>query len=272
MLDMLRSEIFRLSRRAMPKVLLVVLAVTVAAIFLITWGAAQSSQFSDAERADLMDSLSLASTLEASLGFAGIFGALFVIILTASVVATEYGWGTIRTLLPRSSSRAAYLAAKLIVLAAFALIVVIVALAAGYAASAVVTAMENLDRDLGDRFVRELAFGIARSWVAMLPYMAMAFMVALLTRSSAAGISVATAILFLEGQILMLVAAAGGVLERLPELFLSKNAEALLSVNTDGGAADLPGPWQAAAVLLAYTAAFLAIAFWRFHRRDVTVG
>ncbi|HEV2127663.1 MAG TPA: hypothetical protein VGR22_03480 [Thermomicrobiales bacterium] len=106
----------------------------------------------------------------------------------------------------------------------------------------------------------------------MLPYLALAFMVALLTRSSAAGISVATAILFLEGQILSLVAAAGGVLERLPELFLSRNVEALMSVNTDGGRANMPDVWQAATVLLLYTVAFLAVAFWQFRRRDVTVG
>ena len=272
MLDMLRSEVFRLSRRAMPRVLLLILAVTVMAIFLITWGAAQSSQFTEAERADLLDSLSLASTLEATLGFAGLFGALFVIILAASVVATEYTWGTVRTLLPRGSSRMAYLGAKLVVLATFAFLVVVVAVASGYASSVVVTSVEGLDRDLGDRFVIDLLVGLGRSWFTMMPYMALAFMVASLAKSSAAGISVATAVLFLEGQILSLLAAAGGVLERVPELFLSRNAEALLAINTDGGTRDMPDPWQAATVLAVYTVAFLAVAAWSFRRRDVSVG
>ena len=272
MLDMLRSEIFRLNRRAMPKVLLLVLALTVFAVMLITWGAAQSGQVDAAQRADLMDSLSLASTPEAALGFAGVFGSLFVIILAASVSATEYGWGTIRTLLPRGSSRSAYLTAKLVVLAAFAALVVVVSIAAGFIASAVVTAAEGLDTGMDDGWVMDMLLGMGRSWFTMLPYLTMAFMVALLSKSSAAGISVATVVLFLEGQILSLVAAAGGVLERVPELFLSKNAEALLSVNTDGGTADMPGPWQAATVLALYTVAFVAIAFWSFRRRDVTVG
>lgn len=272
MFDLLRSEVFRLNRRAMPKVLLLVVAITVGAIFLITWGAAQSGQFSAADRADLMDSLTLANTLEAAIGFAGIFGSLFVIILTASMVATEYSWGTIRMLLPRGKSRSAYLGAKLVVLAVFAFLVVIVTVAAGYAASAVITVLEDLPREMGDGVAVDLVLGVGRAWFTMMPYMAMAFMVALLTKSTAAGISIPTAILFLEGQILSLVAAAGGVLERIPELFLSKNVEALMSVNTDGGAADLPGTWQAATVLAIYTAVFLAVAFSIFRRRDVTVG
>lgn len=272
MLDMLRSEVFRLRRRAMPKVLLAALVMTVLAVMALTWGVAQSGQVDAAQRADLLDSLTLRSTPEAAFGFAGIFGALFGIILAASIAATEYGWGTIRALLPRGSSRGAYLVAKLTVLAAFALAVVIVTIATGFLASGVATLLEDLDGGMNDGWVVDLLFGTGRAWLAMLPYMALAFMVANLTKSSAAGISIATAVLFLEGQILMLVAAAGGALERLPELFLSKNAEALLAVNTDDGQADLPGAWQAASVLALYTVAFLAITFWSFKRRDVTVG
>jgi ABC-2 type transport system permease protein len=272
MLDLLRSEVFRLNRRSMPKVLLLVAALTVMAISLITWGAAQTGQLSAEDSASLMDSLALGSTLEVALGFASVFGSLFVIILTASVVATEYGWGTIRALLPRGSGRGAYLTAKLIVLAVFTLLVVLVTVAASYVASAMVTLAEDLDRSLDDGFVGELVFGVGRAWFAILPYLALAFMVALLTKSSAAGISVATAILFLEGQILSLVAAGGGLLERLPEFFISKNVEALMSVNIDGRTVEMPAPWQAAAVLTIYTVAFLAIAFWAFRRRDVTVG
>lgn len=163
------------------------------------------------------------------------------------------------------------LVAKLIVLAVFGLLVVIVTVAAGFIASAFVTVVEDLPRDMGDGFVVDLVLGIGRSWFTMMPYLTLAFMVALLTKSSAAGISVASAILFLEGQILSLVAAAGGVLERIPELFLSKNVEALLAVDTESGQADMPGPWQAAAVLSLYIVAFLAMAFWSFRRRDVTV-
>lgn len=272
MVAMLRSELFRLDRRAMPKVLLLILAMTVAAIYLLSWGAAQSGQFSEAERVDLLDSLALGNTLDTALGFAGVFGSLFVIILSSSVVATEYGWGTTRALLPRASGRGAYLTAKLLVLAVFGLVVVIVTVAVGYAASAVVTVAEDLDHTVNEKFAADLLLGIGRSRFAMMPYLALAFMIALLARSSAAGISVAAAILFLEGQILSLIAAAGGVLERLPELFLSKNVEALISTTSDAGRADLPSAWQAAAVLPVYTAAFLGVAFWSFHRRDVTVG
>jgi ABC-type transport system involved in multi-copper enzyme maturation permease subunit len=89
-------------------------------------------------------------------------------------------------------------------------------------------------------------------------------MVALLAKSSAAGISVGAAVLFLEGQILMLISAADG---------LPRAGQTLLTM---GGSAPqdpgLPGPWQAVGVLAAYTVVFTAIAFWRFGRRDVTIG
>jgi ABC-2 type transport system permease protein len=273
MLDMLHSELFRLSRHAMPKVLLAVLAVVVAMVYFLSWAAAQSGQFSASEQADLLDALELSSALETGLGFAGTFGALFVIVLAASLAATEYAWGTIRTLLPRGPGRAPFLAAKLVVLAVFALLVVIVSLVAALASSVVVTAIEDLDRSLGSGFAPDALLGIGRAWFVTLPYLALAFMVALLARSSAAGISVAVTMLFLEGQILSLVAAAGGFLERLPGLFPSRNVEAILALNeVDAATRDLPGPWQATLVLTLYVAGFLVLAFWRFHRRDVTVG
>jgi ABC-type transport system involved in multi-copper enzyme maturation permease subunit len=121
--------------------------------------------------------------------------------------------------------------------------------------------------------VADVTLGIVRTWFTSLPYLALAFMVALLAKSSAAGISVGAAVLFLEGQILTLVGAIGGAFERIPEAFPSRNVEAILALNGGGEPArDLPGPWQATAVLLAYAVLFVAIAVWRFTRRDVTVG
>lgn len=273
MFDMLRSETFRIVRRRMPWVLMVVLAVTAAALYIIMWGTSRSAQFSAAEQADLLDSLSLGSVLETGLGLVAMIGTLFAIILASSLAATEYGWGTIRTLLPRSPGRGSVLAAKLVVIAVFAMILMLVGMVVAFGVSAVITSIEDLDRDVGAGFLGETLLSLLRGWFTMLPYAALAFMVALLTRSSAAGISVSAALLFLEGQILSLVAAAGGALERVPDAFISENVQTLLTM---GGASSqdegLPGPWQAVTVLVIYIVAFTTIAFWRFHRRDVTLG
>jgi ABC-2 type transport system permease protein len=273
MLDALRSEVFRIVRRRMPFVLMIVLAVVIAAIYLITWGASMSGQFSPAEKADLLDSLAVGSIFETGLGISAMIGTLFVIILASSLAATEYGWGTIRTILPRSPGRPAFLAAKLVVILAFGMILMLIGLLASLGMSMLITAIENLESGVASGFMGEAVLSLLRGWFTMLPYAALAFMVALLAKSSAAGISVAAAVLFLEGQILMLVSAAGGFFERLPEAFLSENVQTLLTM---GGSAPqdsgLPGPWQAVGVLAAYIVVFTAIAFWRFGRRDVTIG
>lgn len=273
MFDMLRSEVFRIVRRRMPWVLIIVLAVVIASIYLITWGASLSGQFDPAEKADLLDSMAVGSIFETGLGISAMIGTLFVIILASSLAATEYGWGTIRTLLPRGSGRPAFLAAKLVVILAFGMILMLVGLIASLGMSAVITAIEDLDSGVASGFAREAVLSLLRGWFTMLPYAALAFMVALLAKSSAAGISVAAAVLFLEGQILMLVSAAGGFFERLPEAFLSENVQTLLTMGGSAPADEgLPGTWQAVSVLGAYVALFIAIAFWRFGRRDVTSG
>lgn len=271
MRDMLRSEVFRIVRRKMPWVLMIVLAVVIAAIYLITWGASLSGQFTPAEEADLLDSLAVGSILETGLGISAMVGTLFTIILASSLAATEYGWGTIRTLLPRGSGRPSFLAAKLVVILAFGILLMGVGLLASLGMSAIITAVEGLESGVGSGFVGEAILGLLRGWFTMLPYAALAFMVSLLAKSSAAGISVGAAVLFLEGQLLMLVSAAGGFFERLPEAFLSENVQTLLTMGGSAPADEgLPGPWQAVGVLGAYIVVFIAIAFWRFARRDVT--
>lgn len=91
----------------------------------------------------------------------------------------------------------------------------------------------------------------------MLPYAALAFLVALWGRSNAAGIGVGLAVYFLEDLILFRV--AGDVLDWVPRALLSENVDALLAHNdVRGGIAlplDLPSAWQAAGVLGLHIAA-----------------
>jgi len=49
------------------------------------------------------------------------------------------------------------------------------------------------------------------------------------------------------------------------------NASGLATRSTTGNES-LPNIWQAAAVLAAYTVVFVALAYWRFRTRDVTMA
>ena len=278
MADLLRSELFRMARRWMPRVLLIILAVVLVAFYLLLWSVLRTEDETGADATDLRDTLRLAAVRDAGLGITHELGSVLIVILAASTIATEYGWGTIRTLLPRATSRPALVAAKLLSLVVFAVVLVAFGFGVALGASGLVTAIEGLDSDLGSAFLLESAVALARTVFVMLPYAALAFVVALWGRSSAAGISVGLVVLLLEELVMALLDALSDAFDWLPGALLSENVNAVMSLNDTGTTdtfeppSDLPDPWQAAGVLTLYTAVFVALAFWRFRRRDITAG
>jgi ABC-type transport system involved in multi-copper enzyme maturation permease subunit len=275
MKGLLTSELYRLSRRVMPYLLVGLLAAFIALLYGMLWLAltVEPEQPADEQaEAALRDLLSLSQVLGSGMEFVALVGGVMAVILAASIIGSEYGWGTVRTMLPRAAGRTRFLAAKAVVVAGFVLVVTVAGFAAALASSALVTTLADLERDLGDRFVLEALAAIGRTAFTLLPYAALAFMVTLLTRSSAAGIGLGLGVFFLEGTVGLLLAAAGDAGERATEALISSNAEAVMNANRPEPVDDTFSAWRGAAVLLAYTLAFVAIAFWRFRRRDVLSG
>ena len=279
LLSLLRAEVFKLSRRAMPRILLVILVLGVIGIYGLLWLALESGSRADdpgtrESMEELRDFLSLERARETGIEFVVTLGSILGVILGASVISTEYTWGTIRTILPRAGTRAGFLTAKYLLLAGFVVLLVLLGFVAALLASFVVSAVEDLGRDLGANAVPEIVAALARGAFVILPYVALAFLIAVLTRSTAAGISIGLVILLGEGIVTELLELLPGALERLPGFLLSRNVNAVMDANAvDEGSADaLPNIWRAAAVLLAYTAAFVAFAYRIFLTRDVTAG
>jgi ABC-type transport system involved in multi-copper enzyme maturation permease subunit len=272
---LLASELYRLGRRVMPYLLVALLAAFIALLYGMLWLAmtVETEQPADEQaEAALRDLLSLSQVLGSGMEFVALVGGVMAVILAASIIGSEYGWGTVRTMLPRAAGRTRFLAAKAVVVAGFVLLLTVVGFVAALASSALVTTLADLERDLGDRFVLEAAAAVGRTAFALLPYAALAFMVTLLTRSSAAGIGLGLGVFFLEGTVGLLLAAAGDAGERATEALISSNAEAVMNANRPEPVADIFSAWRGAAVLLAYTLLFVAIAFWRFRKRDVLSG
>lgn len=278
MTALLRSELFRLSRRWMPRVLLLIVAVAVLALYLVLWSVlrAQQAGLDANDRRELEETVMLSNVRNSGLALVQQVGGILVVILAASTIGTEFGWGTIRALLPRASSRPAFLTAKLLTLLLFTALVVLIGFAGALVGGAIATAGLGLDTSLGDNALLQSVAAIGRTVLVMLPYAAIAFFTALWARSNAAGIGVGLAVLFLEGLILTLISSAGGPLERLPEALLSENVQAVMFANSRGlpyettQPSGLPSAWRGAAVLSAYTALFVAAAFLLFRRRDIT--
>src|SRR5437588_8366160 len=107
----LSFEWLKLSKRLMPRViLLMILALTV----LVFWG--------QATRLHGRGNLFLPRGWLAALAFCSFFGPFFWPVLGGSWAGNEYGWGTIRSILTRRPQRVTHALAALAVLAAGVLI------------------------------------------------------------------------------------------------------------------------------------------------------
>jgi ABC-2 type transport system permease protein len=131
--------------------------------------------------------------------------------------------------------------------------------------------LADLESGVRGDFALRLSASILVTFAAMLPYLSLSFMTAVLARSTAAGIGVGLAVFFLEGQAVMLLSAVGGIIKTATEALLAPNVAALLALPAAGDV-DTAAALKGGAIVAAYCAAFLAVAFWRFARRDVTLA
>lgn len=277
-LPLLRAEIFKLSHRTMPKVLLLILALGVIGLYGLLLLTLQAEGVSDQDLADLRDSLRVAEARDTGLGLVQTVGTVLVVILAVSTVSSEYSWGTIRVLLPRAGSRPALLTAKLLLLLIFTLLAVLLGYLVALAGSYAVSLAEDLSIRLGADFLPQSLAAVLRTVYVILPYLTLGFVIAVLTRSTAAGIAITLSVFFLEGIATALIDGLGDPFDRIPDFLLSRNVSAVMAANQVAGTevtdtdSDLPSAWQGAAVLAVYIAAFVALSYQRFISRDVTSG
>jgi ABC-2 type transport system permease protein len=267
MTNLLSSELFRMRRRLMARVMLLAMAAVIAGAYLVQ---SASDPSSDAG-ANLQD-LRLADAPDLGLQMVFQIGLVTSVVLAASSIATEYGWGTIRSVLARVDHRSSYLTAKLISAVLFAAVMVVVGSAVAFGASAAVTSWRDLDGGAGPDAASRFLMGPVRIFIATLPYLSMAFLVALWSRTTAAGFGAVIAAYYLD-ILLGPLFEPGNPLSWVPEnALIWRNVSALLEANSLTPNAGLPEPSIAALVLLGYTAVFTLLAYWRFSTRDVLSG
>lgn len=261
MAALLRCELFKLTHRRMARVLvaLVVGGPVIAYVLL----AALPEDGTTA-----LDNLRVAHVPSDGMFVVYQIGMIAAVAMAAATIAGEYGWGTIRTLLPRTAGRSAFLAAKGVSLGLFVALIVVLGFLAAMAGSALATAMRSLDGSLGSGFAADALGSLVKTMLAILPYCALAFLVALWTRSAAAGIAVPV-IAFYAEVLLTPLFASTAALDWLPSALIYNNITVLLGAHTLLEKDALPAAGAAAGVLVAYTTAFAALAFGRFLTRDV---
>ena len=270
MLPLLRSELFRMTHRMMTRVTLLALAALVIGTYVLLWSS--SGSLSPSDLADQKDHMRLANAPGYGVDLAYQVGFLITIIVAASSIATEYGWGTIRTVLARTESRSNFLVAKLFAVVIFIAVTVVVGVTSVFVGSAIVTSIGDLNTHLGPGFASRALLSPVRMFVVLIPYASLAFLVALWTRTTAAGIVVVVVAFYAE-VLLTPLFEAGGAFSWFPEdLLIYRNVRGILELNSATPDPSYPNAWFGLGVLAAFSAIFLSAAFWRFQSRDVTLN
>jgi ABC-2 type transport system permease protein len=279
------AELMKFRTRWLPYVLVLI---AIAGISFQVWvGGYVTYRAASGGRAEAeaFHSLALPWSLPSMLDAGQYWGAILVGVLTASVVATEFSWGTVRQPLIRGHSRSEYLTAKLLGLVLAATIGLLIALAAGILMSALATwtAGETVTLHIaGGPSLGEMGLMVLRAGYAVLPYGLLAFAVSVLTRSTAAGTVAVLLYVFIESSVIGILGAVGGRWADARAFTLGHNVSALLAANNIAGqqfntlafrarpdASDLPSALTGAIVIAIYCVVLGAIAYLNFDRRDV---
>ena len=234
-----------------------------------------------AERQRHREVVVLPGSLASGLGVAHYIGVFLVMILGASALGSEYGWGTLRTALTGGTRRWQFLGAK-----ALALVLLVVAgllaVSVTVAVSSLIAASLTLDdggwlSDTSRWSTVVVMFG--KAVYGLLPYAILALFLTVVASSSGMGIAFSAAYYFFD---LILVRILGGLFDwfnNVSDFLLGTNAAAWMTetgVETTGGNAALfdisspPGALRAFLILLAYVVVLGGTALWLFQRKDVT--
>lgn len=275
MINALKSELFRLRRRPqtwiMPILAVVFIAIFYAILFLVY-------QFGGmADRSEMRESIQVSNVFDNGMQIFGFFGGILIVIVTSSLIGSEYSWNTLRPLVARAKNRNGLLSAKWIVVLLYTVFMVIVGIVGSLVLATVFSLFTDSSTALPDGFWWDVVVGSARWVVASLPYAAIGFAAALLTRSNAAGIAIGIGISFVEPLIFPLLSFASDVFDTVQEYGIAWNVQQLASFSTDPESGFLdPVPagqvWESTAVLGVYFAAVVVATYIVFKRRDITSG
>ena len=255
-LNLARWEWFKLQRRWLPWILLVLL---IAISQLTVWPVLSRNSFTEI----LYQSLDNVQTIVL----------LLLVVLTASVLGLEYGLGTLRPALARGKRRWQYLSGKLVMLAALTAAAMMLVLLATTVTSAIYllsdggTTIQGAQHGWLDILSR---FG--RGWLGLMPYLTLVTLATLGTRSTAAGNAIGMSYFFGEQIISLILSALLDWFHQVTDFLLVSNIASFTggaSLNNIGAPGD-PSLVRPLLVLLVYTAALGALAFWLFNRRDIT--
>jgi ABC-2 type transport system permease protein len=295
MINLLRAEWLKLSRRPLALILLGIFLAQLALVLTLYFALALIVGGGDASPVSVAGIRpEQLAQYQAQLRFPGVWGSVLgqingiggicAIILTAGALGSEYNWGTLRAQLARDPGRGRFLAAKLGAVLLLLLLAALLALALGSLLAFVYGGL------LGDRGAVTAAdalmlpVALGRSLLVLLPYVLLTASLCTLGRSVLAGMAGGLIFLFLDSAVgaLSFLKAGGGPLMVVYNLLLQQNINTLVVLNARAFGLDpavsvpfldlrlLPPAPQALGLVLLYSASFAYAAYYWLARRDLT--
>ncbi|GCE22300.1 hypothetical protein [Dictyobacter kobayashii] len=229
--------------------------------------------------APIVDMLVWPSGLVQSMQFAGphSLGGILLTIIVAVITAREYSWRTFHLWLSRGVSRLILIEAKCIINVLLIVTMVVTSIVVSGILTAILTLLLNHSLTMDLDHIKLFAINFLITDYVLLPYVALAFMLTIISRSSILAIGVGLAFLLLVESILyttlMLV---GGTWMHIAQ-YLPIGIEASLKYaaageTTQTGSLNIPflPPLASCGLIALYTAIFAGIAIWRFLHQNFT--
>jgi ABC-2 type transport system permease protein len=274
MIRTVHAEVLVMRKRASTRILLgiwTVLALVFA--FVVPY----VRYLNDAQRQPLGDVLpaNLVGTLMGGFPF---FGGVLALMLGVLTFGSEYGTGTLKTLLTQRAGRLRVFGAKLIAIGLALVPFVLVVYAVGAAASYGIAWREGASTEGPSAWL--LLRGLGAGWLILVVWAALGVLFAVISRGTALAIGIGILYALVIEGLLSALASEISAIDRVVELFMRANAYSLVAVLgvsrsdvSDNGPGSFSGPFvsatQALLVLAAYLATFLVASGWLLRRRDV---
>jgi ABC-2 type transport system permease protein len=280
MIKMIQAELFKLRKRRMTWILLIILVAFFCLMFFATYGITSSppARMPEAAVDTIRDSLQFPDAFNMIFSTAGTILTLLLIILVASSIGSEYGWGTVRQILARRGIRYYFVVSKLVSFIIIAFIGLILAVICGFILALITSNMiGSINWDfMTASFITGLFENFGWTLFTLLPYILMASFFAFLGRSAIAGIGGGLGFYFIEAIAVGIFTQSGGWLANIPDYLIGPNVDALLpsSLFTQGPfafAGNMPSTLNASLTLAVYCAVFFFISCFMFRKRDLTV-
>jgi ABC-type transport system involved in multi-copper enzyme maturation permease subunit len=219
--------------------------------------------------------MTLPGAIPVALDTATGMGRVLLVVLAAALVGSEYTWGTARHLVGRTRDRLSFVGGKLVVLGGLILLITIAGLAVGTVSGGGITPIfsDGFSADfLTPGLFLRIPVGLFFATMSVLPYALLAFTLALVTRSTVAGVSIGLLVVLLGEPIF------AAILASLPEPwnglvhYLPYSAVRVLGdwMGTLIGGAAPEHVLRAVVVLIGYTLALSGLALASFRRRELT--